>query len=34
MEAFKYISVYAQISKKLEKDTMDKYEEYIKNVLK
>jgi site-specific recombinase XerD len=26
--------VYSHISKKIEKDTMDKYEEYIKNVLK
>jgi integrase len=26
--------VYAHISKKIEKDTMDKFEEYIKNVLK
>ncbi|MDQ0860026.1 integrase [Bacillus sp. V2I10] len=26
--------VYAHISKKIEKDTMGKYEEYMKNVLK
>jgi integrase len=26
--------VYAHISKKIEKDTMSKYEEYINNILK
>ena len=26
--------VYSHISKKLDKDTMEKYEEYMKNVLK